>query len=152
MAAPRRRGRGGDARRRTEPEFSCGGVVVHEGRCLVIVPWREDGRPVLALPKGHVEPGEAPPQAAVREVLEETAVACLVVGHLDDVVYWYQREGKRIRKTVRFFLCRYEGGEPRPDGDETVQARWMPLTEAARELAFPGDRSVVRLAAQRVGA
>jgi ADP-ribose pyrophosphatase YjhB (NUDIX family) len=43
---------------------------------VVIVPTRRapDGSRVLALPKGHVDPGETPLQAAEREVREETGV------------------------------------------------------------------------------
>ncbi|WP_320668830.1 NUDIX hydrolase [Patulibacter defluvii] len=151
-ARRRRRGRGGGpaaARSPTEREFSCGGVVVRDGQCIVIEPLRPDNRRVVALPKGHPELGEDPPTAALREIFEETGVTARVRERLGEIVYWYQRDGKRIRKTVRIYLCSHEDGEPTPDGVEVSDARWMPLREALEELSFPGDRKMVAEALAR---
>ena len=62
----------------TSTEFSAGGVVVRGDETIVIVPIRRaaNGRAVLALPKGHVDPGETPAQAATREVREEAGLEC----------------------------------------------------------------------------
>ncbi|WP_210491247.1 NUDIX domain-containing protein [Patulibacter sp. SYSU D01012] len=152
----RRRRRGGRGKTKaqgravvTEREFSCGGVVVRDGACLVINPVRPDGRTIATLPKGHPEEGEDPPTAAVREIWEETSVTVDVSARLGDVVYWYQREGKRIRKTVRMYLCSHVEGEPIADGFEVTRAFWMPLEEALESLAFPGDRRMVAEAMAR---
>ena len=53
-------------------EFSAGGVVVRGDEVVVIVPTRRGagGTRVIALPKGHPEPGETAEQAAAREVRE----------------------------------------------------------------------------------
>jgi len=147
--ARRNRTRDGQRQRGSDVEFSCGGVVVRDGQCVVIVPVRPDGRRITTLPKGHPEEGEDPATAAVREIREETGVHARVVARLGDVVYWYQREGRRIRKTVRFYLCAHEAGEPDPDGVEVRDARWMPLDRAVRELAFPGDRQMAAQALER---
>lgn len=136
-----------------EREFSAGGVVVRPGGdCIVIVPNPRPGsrrRNVLALPKGHVDPGETPEQTAVREVREEAGVETEVVEKLGDVRYWYTREGQRIAKVVRFFLLAHVSGEPTADAFEVAEARWMPLEEAARRLSFDGERSMVRSALAR---
>lgn len=149
----RRRGaRGGRAPGGAPPaekEFSCGGVVVRDGACLVINPVRPDGRTIATLPKGHPEEGEDPPTAALREIWEETSVSASITARLGEVVYWYQREGKRIRKTVRMYLCAHVEGEPIADGFEVTRAYWMPLEEALEELAFPGDREMVAAAMAR---
>src|SRR3954463_14476840 len=55
----------------TELETSYGGVVVRGDEVLVITP---TGRTVTGLPKGGMEAGETPEQAAAREVREETGV------------------------------------------------------------------------------
>jgi 8-oxo-dGTP pyrophosphatase MutT (NUDIX family) len=144
-----RGGRGQGGAPPAEREFSCGGVVVRDGACLVINPVRPDGRTIATLPKGHPEEGEDPPTAALREIWEETSVSASITARLGEVVYWYQREGKRIRKTVRMYLCAHVEGEPVADGFEVTRAFWMPLEQARDELAFPGDREMVAQAMAR---
>src|ERR1700685_2633144 len=87
-------------------EFSAGGVVVRGEEIVAIVPTRRaaDGSRVLALPKGHVDPGETPVQAATREVREETGVVAAPVHELGESRYWYRRDGRTIGKAVVFFL------------------------------------------------
>src|SRR5439155_62462 len=63
-------------------------------------------QPVWTLPKGTLDPGESSADAALREVREETGYRCEVVRELDAVTYWFQRDGRRIKKTVRWFLMR----------------------------------------------
>src|SRR5690349_11646631 len=119
-------------------EVSAGGVVVRPGAdgagldVIVIVPTRRaaDGRKVLALPKGHVDPGETPEQAATREVREEAGVVARPVGQLGEVRYWYQRDGRPVPKVVTFFLFDYESGAVEDHDHEVEEARWMPLSEA----------------------
>jgi 8-oxo-dGTP pyrophosphatase MutT (NUDIX family) len=125
-------------------EHSAGGVVVREGACVVIVPTRRaaNGSRVLALPKGHVDPGETPPQAAQREVREETGVEARLVGDLGAVRYWYMRGGRRIAKQVDFFLFEYMSGDVADHDHEVEDARWVPLDEAARTLTYDGERAM----------
>jgi 8-oxo-dGTP pyrophosphatase MutT (NUDIX family) len=132
-------------------EVSAGGVVVHEGRVLVIVPTRRaaDGSLVLALPKGHLDGEETPEQAAQREVREETGVRAELVEDLGEVRYWYVRDGRRIAKSVRFFLFRYLSGDVVDHDDEVLEARWLELERAREELTYPGERKMVELAIAR---
>jgi 8-oxo-dGTP pyrophosphatase MutT (NUDIX family) len=132
-------------------EVSAGGVVVHEGRVLVIVPTRRaaDGSLVLALPKGHLDGEETAEQAAVREVREETGVQAELVEDLGDVRYWYVRDGQRVAKSVRFFLFRYLSGDIADHDDEVLEARWLELERARVELTYPGERKMVELAIAR---
>jgi 8-oxo-dGTP pyrophosphatase MutT (NUDIX family) len=132
-------------------ELSAGGVVVHEGRVLVIVPTRRaaDGSLVLALPKGHLDGEETAEQAAAREVREETGVQAELVEDLGDVRYWYVRDGRRIAKSVRFFLFRYVRGDIADHDDEVLEVRWLELERARLELTYPGERKMVELAIAR---
>ena len=137
-----------------EPEFSAGGVVVDDGDprcCIVIVPTRRaaNGARVLALPKGHPDPGEDPEAAALREVREETGVEAEVVARLGEVRYRYQRNGRRIAKVVAFFLLRYRSGSVADHDHEVEEAQWMPLAQAVEELSYDGEREMVRRALSR---
>jgi 8-oxo-dGTP pyrophosphatase MutT (NUDIX family) len=115
---------------------------------VVIVPTRRaaNGQRVLALPKGHVDPGETPAQAAEREVREEAGVDAELLGELGEVRYWYQRNGRKIPKRVTFFLFRYAGGDVADHDTEVEEARWIPLEEAMRTLTFKGEREMVERA------
>jgi len=140
--------RSGGDKRGDEQERSAGGVVVRDGQAIVIVPTRRgaQGQKVLALPKGHVDPGETPDQTALREVREETGVEAELVEKLGDVRYFYQRGGKRIFKRVTFYLLAYLDGSLDDHDDEVEEARWMPLAEAAAALSYDGEREMVERA------
>ena len=64
---------------------------------LAVVRVRDE---ILALPKGHPEPGEATAEAALREVREETGLTAELVEKLGDIRYWYARDGERVLKVV----------------------------------------------------
>ena len=129
-------------------EFSAGGVVVRDGEVVVIVPTRRaaDGSRVLALPKGHVDPGETPIEAATREVREETGIVAEPVHELGESRYWYRRDGRTIGKTVAFFLFDYRGGDTADHDDEVEEVRWISLEEALSTLSHSAEREMVELA------
>jgi 8-oxo-dGTP pyrophosphatase MutT (NUDIX family) len=133
-------------------EFSAGGVVVRGQDVVVIVPTRRaaNGAKVLALPKGHVDPGETSVQAAAREVREEAGVDAEPRGELGAVRYWYMRKGKRIAKQVDFYLFEYLSGEVEDHDHEVEEARWMPLAEAAKALSYEGEREMATRALSRI--
>lgn len=112
---------------------------------LTIVPSRRsaDGSLVLALPKGHIDEGESRLAAATREVREETGVVAEPVIELGEVRYWYVRAGRRVPKSVFFFLFRYVSGDPADHDDEVLEVRWMGLEQARRELSYAGEREMV---------
>jgi 8-oxo-dGTP pyrophosphatase MutT (NUDIX family) len=129
----------------SEREVSAGGVVVHDGQVLVIVPTRRaaDGSRVLALPKGHLDEGETVVQAATREVREETGMVVEPVRELGEVRYWYVRDRRKIAKSVHFFLFRLLGGDLADHDDEVLEARWIGLLEAQKALSYAGEREMV---------
>ncbi len=125
--------------------------MVRDGEVLVIVPTRRaaDGSLVLALPKGHPDDGETTLQAATREVREETGVTAEPVCELGEVRYWYVRDGRRVPKSVFFYLFRYVEGDPGDHDHEVLEARWMPLAEAQAALTYSGEREMAARALAR---
>ncbi len=133
-------------------EFSAGGLVVRRmrGRPYIAAVRVKDGT-VLALPKGHIEPGESGAETAVREVREETGLDGRLVEKLDDIRYWYTRDGARVLKVVSFFLLAYRSGSLRDYQREEVDgAEWIPLEEAPERLAYRGEQQMARAALSKV--
>jgi 8-oxo-dGTP pyrophosphatase MutT (NUDIX family) len=131
-------------------EFSAGGVVIRrmQGRAFVaVVRVREQ---ILALPKGHPDPGESSAEAARREVREEAGLETELVEKLDDIRYWYVRDGERVMKIVSFFLFRYRSGSVEDHDHEVEEALWIPLEEAPERLAYKGEREIAGTALSRL--
>jgi 8-oxo-dGTP pyrophosphatase MutT (NUDIX family) len=140
-------------------EFSAGAVVV---RSMAGRQWlaavRPGGKPegIWALPKGLIDPGEGAQETALREVAEETGVEGEPVAKLGDVRYVYTWDGERIFKIVSFFLVRYRHGRiddiPPAHRHEVTEARWLPLEEAPRLLAYKGEKEMAEKALMMLAA
>ncbi|HEY2602243.1 MAG TPA: NUDIX domain-containing protein [Thermoleophilaceae bacterium] len=135
-----------------EREFSAGGVVVRNmrGRPFMAAVRVKNGT-VLALPKGHIDPGESAAEAATRELREETGIDGTLIEKIDDIRYWYVRDGVRVLKVVSFFLFRYHSGSVEDHDYEVDSAEWVPLAEAPRLLSYRGEREVAAAAESRWG-
>lgn len=135
-------------------ELSAGGVLVRRMRgrwWLAAI--RPQGKPegTWALPKGLIGPGERGEETAVRETLEETGVRARLERKLGDTRYVYTWAGERIFKVVSFYLLRPAGGRigvlPPGMEREVAEARWLPLDDAPRLLAYRGERELAARAA-----
>jgi 8-oxo-dGTP pyrophosphatase MutT (NUDIX family) len=140
-----------------EREFSAGAVVVRrlQGRWWLAA-IRPGGKPegVWALPKGNIGRGEDPEATALREVTEETGLEGASLGKLGDVKYVYTRRGARIFKVVSFYLVRYRRGRiddvPAAYRHEVEEARWLPLEDAPKLLAYGGEKQMAKDALARL--
>ena len=130
-------------------ETSAGGLVVDAMRVNAALIGRLDrrGRLLWSLPKGHLEAGETPEQAAIREVAEETGIKGRVLTQLGTIDYWFVAEDRRVHKTVHHFLMEAIGGELCDEDIEVTEVAWVPLTELDGRLAYADERRLVRLAA-----
>jgi ADP-ribose pyrophosphatase YjhB (NUDIX family) len=104
------------------------------------------------LPKGHVERGETPEQAALREVAEETGIQSLELRGALGTIDWYFREGlDLIHKYCHFFLMETDAAATEPQLDEGIsECLWLPLPEALRILTYDNARTILEKAGQQV--
>jgi 8-oxo-dGTP pyrophosphatase MutT (NUDIX family) len=146
-------------------EFSAGALVLRhmQGKwwVAVIEPGRhgepEDRKNVVALPKGNVDAGEKPEQAALREVMEETGLHAKTITRLASIRYVYVRKwagGEKIFKVVTFYLMKCISGRighiKEEMKHEVRRAYWLPLREAAEKLSYTGEKQMARQASAYV--
>ncbi|MEM1615770.1 MAG: bis(5'-nucleosyl)-tetraphosphatase [Pyrobaculum sp.] len=94
-------------------------------------------------PKGNVEFGEAPEEAALREIKEETGLdAELVPGFREEIEYFYVKAGRRVRKKVILFLARAFSKEVKLSW-EHVGYVWLPYSQALAKVTYPNSRQVL---------
>lgn len=99
-------------------------------------------------PKGHLESGESPADAAMRETAEETGLRDLRLHGPIRVIDWHFRfRGRYIHKFCHFFLFESTDGDPVPQEDEGITAcRWCVLEAALSDLSYENARGVLRRA------
>jgi ADP-ribose pyrophosphatase YjhB (NUDIX family) len=130
-------------------EVSAGGLVVDRTGKLGLLIGRRDqkdstGKKILwSLPKGHIEEGETPEQAALREVAEETGIQSEIEKALGVIDFWFMAGGKRIHKTVHHYLFRESGGILEAQESEVDEVSWFPLEEIIEKLAYPDEKKLI---------
>jgi 8-oxo-dGTP pyrophosphatase MutT (NUDIX family) len=139
-------GKGGRGRQ----EHSAGGVVVWlgthgRGPLYLLI---QDSYGNWGFPKGHVEPGEAAAEAAIREVREETGLRSLkLIGPIETIDWWFRFRGRLVHKVCDFFLMELgaeDSLETRPQEAEGITAcEWESFEEARQRLSYANARNVL---------
>jgi len=130
-------------------EVSAGGLVIDfsgtQGLLIGRIDQKDSARTRLlwSLPKGHIEIGETPEEAALREVMEETGIESQIFRSLGIIDFWFMAGGKRIHKTVHHFLFREVGGLLAPQVTEVDEVAWFPLNEIIERLAYPDEKKLI---------
>ena len=135
-------------------EVSAGGLVIDTTRTMGLLIGRYDhkdatGKRILwSLPKGHIEEGETPEQAAIREVAEETGITSSITKSLGVIDFWFMAGGKRIHKTVHHFMFTEVGGTLLAQESEVDEVSWFPLSEIVERLAYPDEKKLIARTAE----
>lgn len=130
-------------------EVSAGGLVIDATGTKGLLIGRRDlkdqsrERLLWSLPKGHIEEGETPEQAAIREVQEETGIESEIARELGVIDFWFMAGGKRIHKTVHHYLFKETGGHLAPQITEVDDVGWFPLSEIVELLAYPDEKKLI---------
>lgn len=142
------------ARARATQETSAGGVVFRVGA---------SGEPLFLLirdsyrnwgfPKGHLEDGELPDAAALREVQEETGLAGLELrGEIETIDWYFRFRGRLIHKICHFYLMETSLAATSPQRAEGITAcRWMPIADALQTISYANAKAVLQRAGEMVG-
>ena len=129
--------------------MSAGGIVFRrDGAGVIRYLLIRDSYDNWGFPKGHLEAGESPASAALRETEEETGLHDLVLHGPIRIIDWHFRfRGRFIHKYCHFFLFESSEGEPVPQEDEGITAcTWCSLEDALQELSYENARGVLRRA------
>jgi 8-oxo-dGTP diphosphatase len=132
---------------KTQERTSAGGVAFrNNGDTVEIALIRTSREGRWQLPKGIIDPGETPEQAALREVREEAGIECELGEKIDSIDYWYVdrwgSEPVRIHKFVHFFIMKYDSGDVADHDHEVAEVCWAGLDQAVDLLAFPAEKAV----------
>jgi 8-oxo-dGTP pyrophosphatase MutT (NUDIX family) len=140
------------ARTRAREEVSAGGVVYRfdDGRPLFLL--IRDSYSNWGFPKGHLERGEAPEAAAVREVEEETGLAGVESRGVIETIDWFFRfRGRLIHKVCHFYLMEAASERTSPQMAEGItECQWVTFEEATRMISYANARQVLKRAQERV--
>ena len=150
MSSSRRRSAAASAQAR---EFSAGGVVVRGEQVVVIVPTRRaaDGSRVLALPKGHVDPGETPVAGGrARGARGDRDRRRAGRASSGETRYWYRRDGRTIGKACRSSCSATSAATPPTTTTRSKRCAGSASSEAAdgaqpRGRARDGERCALGL-------
>lgn len=124
-------------------EFSCGGVVLDGKKVLIIQVKNMKGKKIWTFPKGHIEAGETPRQAALREVLEETGYKAAIIYPMIRVKYAFTFQGNYVKKMVQWYLMKKLGRIGKHDASEILSIRWVSVLKARELVQYPSDIRLV---------
>jgi 8-oxo-dGTP pyrophosphatase MutT (NUDIX family) len=135
-------------RANAKEETSAGGVVYRLVDGLPLYLLIRDSYRNWGFPKGHVEQGELPDGAALREVSEETGLSDLAMRGLIETIDWHFRfRGKLIHKICHFYLMETAESTTSPQRTEGITAcRWLPFGAAEELISYANARDVLRKA------
>lgn len=117
------------------------GVILRSPRGVLMVRRKFDPRAgAWCLPAGFMEYGETPPQCAARELHEETGIRARV---RDLFGVYAGLDDPRVRSVLILYTADREGGRLEA-GDDAIEARYVPLDDLPKDIAFASHRQALR--------
>ncbi|MCL5427680.1 MAG: NUDIX domain-containing protein [Candidatus Marsarchaeota archaeon] len=127
----------------TRFEYSAGAFVfLRRGEGFRLLILRKDNGE-YDIPKGHVESGESPEDAAIREIREETGIRAQLVPHFHaDTSYFFRRGNDAVSKHVRIFISLARSGAVRIS-KEHVGYEWLDIEGFRKKIRFKDTLEVL---------
>jgi 8-oxo-dGTP pyrophosphatase MutT (NUDIX family) len=133
---------------------AAGGVVVNRSDGSVLVLLRAGrlgprGYPEVRLPKGHIEPGEDPEQAALREVCEEAGLSKLeIIAGLGRESVEFDWQGVHFIRDETYYLLATTSTSKFDEPEGQFKRRWLDWESALSQLTYGAEREWLRRAQQ----
>ena len=134
---------------------AAGGVVVSPaGRRVLVLSRPErlgpEGAPEVRLPKGHIEPGENPKEAALREVAEESGVCEVeIFADLGRQTVEFEWRQEHIIRQETYFLMACASTHLTGDPEAQFRPLWLTWEDALRRITYDAEREWLRRARQK---
>lgn len=123
----------------SDGDVCAGALIEHKGRFLIVQSYHGN----WGLPKGHLEPGERPVDAAVREVREEVGIDIDPLHPSFINAHYSYTMPNGVEKLVIVFYAKVDSPEVTIDGQEIRGYLWCELDEAREKLSFPNVKEAL---------
>ncbi len=136
-------------------DFASGGIAIDKERVLIVKnrpdPARGDDG-YWGFPKGHLEEGESPLQAAIREVHEETGFLVQVAESLipiSETKYTYSWKKVKVSKTVWYYKMSIVKAFFQEPDNEVEEVAIVHFGSAYNMLSFENDKKLLRYVSEK---
>ena len=131
---------------------SCGGIVIHRSKVLLLYKNQNGKYMGWVLPKGTVERGESMKQTALREVREEAGVSARIIKYIGKTQYSFRGTDDTVSKTVHWYLMTADSFHCKPQIEEYFSdVGYYKRHEAYHLLKFHDERQVMSRACAEYG-
>lgn len=126
---------------------SCGGVVFHRGKVLLLYKNQYERYTGWVMPRGTMEKGESPKQTALRELKEEANVTGKVIKYIGKTGYTFRGNEDIVSKTVHWYLMVADSFHCKPQAEEFfTDAGYYKQHEAYHLLKFHDEKQIMKKA------
>lgn len=126
---------------------SCGGIVIHKWKILLLYKNQNGKYMGWVLPKGTVEKGESFKQTALREVYEEASASGDIMKYVGKTQYTFRSQEDSVNKSVHWYLMSSNSFYCKPQSEEFfADAGYYKFHEAYYMLKFNDERQILKKA------